>query len=86
MPFVERARLNALHERTKVGVMNDFRSRLQRSHAGDKKRRDSYANQLSTDIDRLYDSYVRENGAKVVLFHGDRWTREGGGAKYRIRC
>jgi len=68
MPFCERTRMTRLHERAKAAAIHNFRSRL-RVHGAEKKRRDDYMNQLTNDIDRLYDSYVRKNSAKVFLIH-----------------
>jgi len=65
-PFVERSRLNRHHTWCKAVAINSFRSR-RRVQGSDKKRPDHYLNQLSNDIDRLYDSYVRKNSAKVFV-------------------
>jgi len=46
--------------------MQEFQSR-RRIHGGDKTRLDTYRNQLNADIDRLYDSYVLQNSAKVYV-------------------
>ena len=64
-PFCERTRLNELHERTKAAVLNHFRSRRNIHGGDDKKRLDAYVNGLNTDINRLYDAYLRINSSKV---------------------